>query len=166
MAKPLNWYLNAAWRTTLTALPGLARPDDAWAKSQLGASEFELYRQLPGPERVHAVRVALSLLRKRPQAGSELVRAALLHDVGKLGTPGFVLWRVLTHVLPRVQIASEPRLKGLAGARQARAHHAAYGAALIRAGGGSEVVARLVERHHDAGVAGEAALLRSADDLT
>ncbi len=88
MAKPLSWYLDAAWRTVLAALPALARPDDAWAQAQLGAAEFELYRQLPAPERVHAVTVAQRLLRTEPRAASELVRAALLHDVGKLGTPG------------------------------------------------------------------------------
>lgn len=166
MAKPFAWYLHATWRTVLTALPGLARPDDAWAQAQLECTEFELYRQLPGPERVHAVAVARRLLRRQPQAADELVRAALLHDVGKLGTPGMVLWRVLTHLLPPAQVAPEPRLTGLIGARQARVHHAAYGAAMIRSGGGDEVVAQLVESHHDSGTVGEAALLRSADDVT
>lgn len=166
MLKLLNWCLHASRRTVLTAIPGLARPDDEWARRRLERVEFELYRQLSRPERAHAVAVARRLLRGQPQASSLLVRAALLHDVGKLGAPGFVLWRVLTHLLPPAHVEPEPRLMGLAGARQARVHHAAFGAAMIRAAGGDEAVARLVERHHDTDATGGVALLRAADDAT
>lgn len=166
MLKLLNWCLHASWRTVLTAVPWLARPDDVWARRRLAPVEFELYRRLSRPERAHAVSVARRLLRSQPQAPGLLVRAALLHDVGKLGAPGFVLWRVLTHLLPLAQVDPEPRLSGLAGARQARLHHASYGAAMIRAAGGDEAVAVLVERHHDADATGGAALLRAADDVT
>lgn len=166
MAKPPAWFLNAARRTLVTAFPRLARPDDAWATAHLAPEEARLFLQLPPQEREHGVAVARRLLRAEPGAGAVLVRAALLHDVGKLGAPQFVLWRVLAHLLPSAPYPAEPRLRGLAGVRQSRVHHAGYGAALIRHAGGSEAVARLVERHHDAATTGELAALRAADERT
>lgn len=166
VGKPPAWYLNAARRTLVTAFPRLARPDDAWAAERLSAAEFRLFARLPAQERAHGVEVARRLLAHTPGARPELVRAALLHDVGKLGSPQFVLWRVVTHLLPEADLPPEPRLPGLAGARQARTHHAAYGAQLIRSVGGSEAVARLVARHHDGAASGELARLKAADELS
>src|SRR5690606_4885293 len=114
----------------------------------------------------HAIAVARCVVRRLPQASPVLVRAALLHDVGKLGAPQNVVWRVLTHLLPETQAAAEPRLRGLAGARQARRHHAALGAAMLRRAGGAEEVAVLIERHHDAAAVEEAAVLRECDART
>lgn len=166
MPKPATWYLNAIRRTLITAFPGLAQPDDDWATSWLAPEEARLFLSLPPQERAHGVQVARRLLGLNENADSLLVRAALLHDVGKLGAPQFVLWRVLAHLLPERNYPPEPRLRGLAGVRQSRRHHAAYGAALIRAAGGSEAVARLVELHHDEGATGALAALRAADEGT
>ncbi|MFO7544602.1 MAG: HD domain-containing protein [Trueperaceae bacterium] len=165
-AKPASWYLNAARRTVSAAVPALARPDDAWAEERLEPAEAALYLRLPAPERVHAIDVARCVLRKRPDAPAVLVRAALLHDVGKLGSPHHVVWRVLTHLLPEPKLPAEPRMRGLAGARQARRHHAAYGAEAIRRAGGGEDVADLVQRHHDSIATGDAAILRACDART
>ena len=147
-------------------MPSLARPDDAWALTRLEAAEAALYLRLPAPERVHAIDVARCVLRERPDAPPAVVRAALLHDIGKLGSPHHVVWRVLTHLLPESEVPAEPRLRGLAGARQARRHHAAYGAEAIRRAGGGKDVAELVRRHHDPGARGDAALLRACDART
>ncbi len=169
MGSSAPWLINAARRTLVTAFPGLARPADGWALERLEGPEAQLFLSLPPQERAHGIEVAQRLLDRAPSAPPALVRAALLHDVGKLGTPQFVLWRVLTHLLPPSRMPAEPRLQGLAGARQARTHHAAYGARLIREAGGSEVVARLVERHHQepAGeLAAELAQLKAADERT
>ncbi|SRR5690554_4314498 len=169
MRNSAPWLLNAARRTLVTAFPSLARPADEWALERLEEGEARLFLSLPPQERAHGIEVAQRLLARSPGAAPPLVRAALLHDVGKLGTPQFVLWRVLTHLLPQSRVPAEPRLRGLAGARQARAHHADYGARLIRQAGGSEAVARLVERHHHepAGeLAAELSQLRAADERT
>ncbi|MFA5550710.1 MAG: HD domain-containing protein [Trueperaceae bacterium] len=170
MAKPAPWYFNAARRTLLAAFPRLARPDDGWATTLLEGGEAQLFLRLPPTERLHGIEVARRLLARTPTAEPVLVRAALLHDVGKLGTPHFFLWRVLTHLLPEAQVSAEPRRAGLAGARQARVHHPGYGAALIRLAGGAEEVARLVERHHDeldaANPRSDLALLKAADERT
>ncbi len=164
MARPTVWYLNAARRTVRAVAPWLAPPDDAFARSHLPAAEFRLYQAMDPRDRQHACEVARALLARHPGVTDELVRAALLHDVGKSGRRYRVLERILVHLLPERQLAPEPRLPGLAGALQMKQHHHAYGAEMIRAAGGSEGVARLVAHHHVAG--GEAELLRRIDDET
>lgn len=163
-AKPPIWYVNAAARTLRAALPGLVRPDDDWAAGFLRAGELELFLRLPPTERCHGVAVAREVLRADPGASASLLRAALLHDVGKLGTPQFVLYRVLTHLLGPASYPAEPRLRGLAGARQARVHHPAYGADLLRLAGSGDDVVALVRGHHSAAGGADAAALRSADE--
>lgn len=145
--KPAIWYLNAVRRALLAAAPSLADPDDAWARQRLTAAEYALFERLPPEERNHGVAVAKCLAKARPD-DRDLLAAALLHDIGKLGTPRGAVVRALTHVLPPSGAASEPRLEGLAGARQARVHHAAYGAELLRRAGSSARVVELVARHH------------------
>lgn len=147
--KPAIWFINAARRALLAAAPSLAAPDDAWARQRLAPAEYALFERLPPEERVHAVGVAKCLATARPDDG-ELLAAALLHDVGKLGTPRGAVARALTHLLPPSGAAPEPRLGGLAGARQARVHHAAYGAVLLRRAGSSARVVELVARHQAA----------------
>lgn len=158
------WYLNAARRTLRALLPSLARPDDAFARERLPGREYELYLAMDGRDRHHGCEVAKALLERHPGVSEVLVRAALLHDVGKAQRPYRVLERVLVHLLPARPLPPEPRLKGLAGALQVKRHHHLYGAQMIRSAGGSERVARLVADHHVAG--GDAELLRAIDDET
>lgn len=181
------WFVNAARRTLHTLAPASARPDDAWAEARLTEGERSLFTRLPAQERAHAILVARRLLRERPGATRELVAAALLHDVGKLGTPGtggsvpggrgasrrspatpvvVALWRVLTHLLPPSSAPPEPRLEGLAGARQARVHHPLYGAELLRAAGAAPRVIELVARHHDPFPEPDLRLLQECDERT
>lgn len=166
MAKRLPWYLNAARRTLLAAVPSLADPDDAYAASLLSEAELALFLRLSAPEREHAVAVARCVSSRQPAVRAEVLRAALLHDVGKLGASNSALWRVVAHLLPEPSIPSEPRLSGLAGTRQARRHHAEYGRQLIIAAGGGPEVARLVLRHHEPSGDLEAALIEACDELT
>ena len=166
MAKRAWWFLNAARRTLHTAVPSLARPDDAWAASRLNPREYELFSRLPPSERGHGVEVARRVLNVKPDASSAVVRAALLHDVGKLGFGNDVFQRIIAHLLPAPDMAAEPRLEGLAGVRQARLHHAEYGERLVLAASGDQRVARLVLIHHRPGDDPEARLLHECDALT
>jgi putative nucleotidyltransferase with HDIG domain len=165
MAKPLAWFLNAPRRTLAGLLPALARPDDGFALGWLEGPEAGLYLAMDVRDRAHACEVARELLRRDPRARACLVRAALLHDVGKSVRPFRVLERVAAHVLATGDAPPLPRRRGLAGALQVKRHHHRYGAAMIRRAGGSEEVARLVEGHHD-GDDPETELLRRIDDAT
>lgn len=164
--KPWSWAWNAALRTARGVRPEWVRPDDAWAQVHLPAVEYELYAAMDPRDRDHALRVAKALLRRRPDAASEVVRAALLHDVAKSRRPYRVHERVFVHLLRGGSPPPAPPRSGIAGARQLAAHHARYGADMIRAAGGSERVAELVLRHERPGDDREASWIRDADRRT
>lgn len=117
-------------------------------------------------DRQHACLVAKKLLARCPQAPALLVRAALLHDVGKTDYPLTVFTRILVHLYTPPHLPAEPRLRGLRGAWQLKLHHGRYGAQMIRAAGGSEAVARLVARHDRPAGDPLAALLKQVDEQT
>jgi len=161
-----RWALNAAVRTVQAAFPALADPDDEWALALLEPEERRLYAAMPAFERAHAVKVARCVAARHPGASREALRAALLHDVGKSGSSGHVLHRVLAHLLPEPDVPPEPRRSGLAGARQARRHHAAYGALMVLEASGDARVAWLVRHHHDTRGDPEAEMIRACDEDT
>jgi hypothetical protein len=68
--------------------------DDDWATAQLLPAEAELWRQMPGFDRRHAVGVALAVDESLAGAPRPVLAAALLHDVGKIDSGFGVLARV------------------------------------------------------------------------
>ena len=169
--RPLRWYQNAATRTLRALSPRLVRPDDAFARDRLTPGQYRLYRRMDPRDRDHAVKVTRILLERSPDASDDLVRAALLHDVGKSLRP-YRLWeRIAVHLYAPADIPAEPRLDGLAGAWQLSVHHARYGAELVRRAGEGERVASLIAQH-DADAPNpdeadpDARTLRAADELT
>jgi putative nucleotidyltransferase with HDIG domain len=114
-------------------------------------------------DRWHAVAVARAVLRMQPAASNRLVRAALLHDVGKSVRPYRLHERIAGHLLPRRWLGKQ---RGSAG--YVAKHHARIGGAMIREAGGSDDVARLVERHERFGTNDdpELAVLVTADRQT
>lgn len=147
----LERALNTLWRTLMAFVPLLARPDDAYARSLLTNPEYQLYSAMDARDRAHACAVTRRLVSLCPQASSELRRAALLHDVGKLGGVYNPLTRILAALYAPKTIPPTPRLRGLRGAWQVKRYHGSYGAALIREVGGSARVAEIVARHHQPG---------------
>ena len=154
---------NIARRTLLAFFPRFARPDDAFAQTYLPPAELRLYLNMDPRDRCHALEVASALLNEHPQASSRLVRAALLHDVGKSGERFSAVERVAVH-LYTPDVPAEPRFGGLRGAWQRRRHHAAYGANLVRKNGGDACVALIVERHHVPGDNAEALILKNIEE--
>jgi putative nucleotidyltransferase with HDIG domain len=146
--------------------PKLLIVDDTFAEEYLLPVEYRLYRKMDRRDRHHAYFVAKTLLAHEPGASSVLVRAALLHDVGKVRLP-FRLWqRIAVHLYTPRRLPSEPPMRGLRGAWQVKLHHAQYGAEMIRLAGGGEAVAELVARHHRPGEDAQAELLKRIDEKT
>ena len=115
-------------------------------------------------DRAHACRVAKAVIEQVSSPSDILVRAALLHDVGKCGAT-FNPWeRVAVHLYTPESVPAEPRLRGLRGAWQRRRHHEAYGAELIRQAGGDAKVIEIVRRHHHPKGHREAALLKRVEE--
>ncbi len=150
--------------------PVLARPDDAWAAARLPPLEFGVYIRMDVRDREHAVRVAQKLLELHPIASDVLVRAALLHDCGKLLRPYIWLERIAVGLVQR-PMKTPIRLEGLLHRRysalEIRLLHPLIGAALIRQAGGFDRVAEIVERHHNPRVYGDAdaVIIHDVDEL-
>ena len=159
-----KWLKNAFWRTTVALIPKLAETDDAFAKHHLSAEEYSLYKQMDVRDRDHAWAVTRVLMVEHPEAPPELVRAALLHDVGKIRAAYNPLYRIVAALYAPETIPAEPRFRGVRGLWQMKRHHDRYGAQLIRAAGGSERVAQIVERHHAPAGDPEAARLKEVDE--
>jgi putative nucleotidyltransferase with HDIG domain len=161
--KHLIWLARLSRRTLFAFFPSLARPDDDFARHHLPDIEYQLYQRMDPRERDHACRVAKAVLAQAPPS-SILIRAALLHDLGKTSSSYHALERILVHLYTPQNLAAEPRLTGLKGAWQRKLHHAHYGAELIRKAGGCPNVAELVERHHQPQGCPEAAILKTIEE--
>jgi HD domain len=148
--------------------PSFAHPDDAWAGQRLPPLEYAVYARMDPRDREHAVRVAQKLLEQHKDAGDELVRAALLHDSGKLLRPYVWLERIAAGLSNRptqhVPLPTDWNSRRFS-AFEIRLLHPQLGAALIRAAGGSPRVTEIVERHHHPNGDAEAAIIHAIDEL-
>ena len=144
-----------------------ARPDDTWARQHLPASELEIYHRMDPRDREHAVRVAQTLLELHPEASSEVIRAALLHDCGKLVRPYNVLERVIVGLIAPEGPGSNQTSNGLRAntAMDVRNNHPQIGAKMILEAGGDPRVAELVRIHHAPNDDVEALWIHQIDDL-
>jgi putative nucleotidyltransferase with HDIG domain len=147
--------------------PTQARPDDTWAARQLPAPELEVYRHMDPRDREHAVRVAQKLLGLHPEASSEVIRAALLHDCGKMVRPYNVLERVIVGLIaperpPMNQTSIRLQKQTVMDVRN---NHPIIGAQLILEAGGDSRVAELVRNHHNPKGDIEATWIHQIDDL-
>lgn len=125
--------------------------DGALAARHLSAAEFELWARLSGRDRGHSVRVLRRLL-AAGEPDALLLKAALLHDIGKAVVP-VRLWHRIALVL--LEAAGEPwpsrlaRADGRAWSRTLEVlhRHAAIGAELARAAGSEPALVDLIARH-------------------
>lgn len=144
------WYLWAPLRDE----------DVRWAASLLDVRLGALFAGMARPDRSHALRVA-----RRVQAaggGRDVVRAALLHDVGKPAGYG-LFWRTVCVLLPPAR-AEQPAgpVGTLAWARHVYAHHEQSGLDLLVAAGADEA---LIDRLVGRGPERDRLILAAADDL-
>jgi hypothetical protein len=157
---------NVILRTAQAFIPALAVPDDDFAARCLPDAEYSLYLRMDVRDRAHACLVARNVLQLDPEADGITLRAAFLHDVGKTVQPYNPFHRVIVHLYTPAGRKREPLERGLRGAWQVRVHHERIGAELIRAAGGDERVAALVERLGSAAADAEVQLLARADGVT
>lgn len=138
------WY-------ALTAAPALQ--DLEQARVLLSPGELQLFTQMQPSEQAHALRV-LTRLRQQGENAPHLLKAALLHDVGKIRyrlkpwQRGFsVLVNKFAPNAARRWGESEPA--GWRAAFVVAAQHPAWGASLVEAAGGDPLTVSLVRRHQE-----------------
>lgn len=124
---------------------GPSRGDDAWARSFLTAPEQQLWVQMSGADRRHAVAVARRFLVRDP-GGLAAVPAALLHDVGKVASGLGPLRRVAATVLA---MALGRRRACRGEGRTARyLRHDVLGARLLEGAASDAVTVAWAREHH------------------
>lgn len=138
------WY-------ALTAVPALQ--DLEQARTILSPSELQLFAQMQPSEQAHALRV-MNRLRQQGESEPHLLKAALLHDVGKIRSrlnPWqrglIVLVKAFAPGTARRWGASEPA--GWRAAFAVAAQHPTWGASLVEAAGGDPLTVSLVRCHQD-----------------
>lgn len=154
---------------SLSLAGGPSSRDLAWAKAQLSACEWRLFACMSPVEQAHAVRVAkraraLAAQTRIPTGERRaLIKAALLHDVGKSGAVGLldkVAIVLLTRFTPTIahslcEIGEEADgsgapawRKGMARAFYADRTHPERGADMAMTAGAEQTVVRLIRNHH------------------
>lgn len=121
--------------------------DELWALEQLVPGEADLWKQMPGFDRRHAVGVAREVDRLLAQGGERpVLAAALLHDVGKIAS-GFNVWQ---RVAATVWTGVRGRQKVAAGdGRMAQyVRHPDIGATLLREAGSDPLTVAWAAEHH------------------
>jgi hypothetical protein len=147
----------------LTAAPATEELNQA--RQVLAPQLMALFLNQPASEQVHSLRV-FTRLRLDGVSSTDLLAAALLHDVGKSCYPLRIWERVLVVIgqaLVQRQEASRDEYEPHGWKRPfiiAR-RHASWGAEMAAAAGASPLTVALIRRHHDPLAGG----LNQPDDL-
>jgi hypothetical protein len=120
----------------------------------LSSAERALFRTMSPADQQHSIDLGRRLRRDRHD-NPDLIRAALLHDVGKASAPLSTLHRVVYSVAS----VTSPRFAAWLGRSAAgwrrpffvAAHHAELGAAAAERAGSAELVVRLIREHGSRG---------------
>lgn len=129
-------------------------PDDLeQARLFLPAAQYELFLSMPVDEQAHALKV-FQRLRTVGETHPDLLRAALLHDVGKSRFPMRSWERALVvlgkAILPEQVIKwSQTLAEGWRRPFVVAEMHPAWGAELARSAGASDLEIALIRRHQD-----------------
>ena len=146
--------------------------DISYVSSHLSQTEdpialLQLFRTMPRFEQRHGLRVCQALERQG-YADSNLLVAALLHDVGKTVAPPRLWERVLVvlveHLFPKWAEAlghSSGDVKGIRRGFVVRQHHMAWGAELAAQAGAAAQTVALIRQHHDPAGTGANPLLEA-----
>ena len=140
------------------ALRSETTPQDlALASSLLAPAQIELFRQMPGSDQIHSLRVLKALV-TQGEKNSDLWIAALLHDVGKSILPLRLWERVLIVLVGSVcpgcwqrwgmtSAGRNPTTLSWRRAFVVAAQHPQWGAELAAKAGASPLAVALIRRH-------------------
>lgn len=131
--------------------PRISPAERHWVASVLSPGERRLYAGMSPRDQRHCLDVAQTALLRHPDAGHDLLKLTLLHDVGKQLVP-FRLWeRVLVVLWPRrhAMPAADPLCHDWRRPWQLKYGHPEYGARLAAAAGCDPTLVARIRRHHD-----------------
>ncbi|MEM7797860.1 MAG: HD domain-containing protein [Chloroflexota bacterium] len=160
-----------------------ARPLNSEQQKQIAGlltpTELELFGRFSTNDQNHSARVLTHLILIGEEAPS-LLKAALLHDIGKTRTPLTVVDRSLA-VAGKILMTNQVTTWGMLPLQDARRYHrpfvvkeqhAQWGADIVAAAGSDPLTVRLIQRHQDLliDIASEEdrllSVLQWADDLS
>ena len=138
------------WNITAEPLPQPLRQE---IDNSLSSAERELYSRFQESDQWHAYRV-YSLLKEAGQSHSDLLAAALLHDVGKTKVNLSVWDRTFTvtvdRLMPEKAISwGQGDLNSWKRPFVVRSRHAQWGAEMAQAAGSTALTIELIRRHQD-----------------
>jgi len=132
--------------------PRLSAADKAEVARWLTPEQVKLWNRQSRRDRSHSLRV-LRTLQAQGWDAAPLMRAALLHDVGKVQARLTVIhrsaWVLATHIAPHWAQTWLARPKGWRHPFWVLAEHPHLGAQLARAAGVDEQTLWLIEHHQD-----------------
>lgn len=164
---PLRLWRRSAYRVRQFIRQIISRPDpevDSALSALLPDEQWALVRRLSPADRTHLLAIHRELVRQG-WTDSDLLHAALLHDVGKADTDGRAgpLHRTIKVVLASIapdllnRLAVE-RGGWLGHGLYLSLHHATHGAERALTAGATERTCWLIAHHDDGRIAGDAAL--------
>jgi hypothetical protein len=148
----MGWIARRARQFFLAVTAPLTADDWDEAQRILTPTQCVLFLQMPLPDRRHALTV-LRTLEAQGEQQSDLLVAALLHDVGKAGASASLWMRVTVALLEWFAPTLLDRLsqeggRGWRGYLAAYCQHAEVGARQAAQVGCSPLTVALIRRHH------------------
>ena len=125
--------------------------DVAWVKEVLVEPEFELWAKMSAPDQKHSISVAKMARNELPHDVT-IVRAGLLHDIGKIAVRSGLITRILAAVMK--PLATQDRIDSWARGNGPFASLGAFmtypqiGASMLRGIGSDEFIVRWATEHH------------------
>ncbi|MCJ7716259.1 MAG: HD domain-containing protein [Anaerolineales bacterium] len=139
------------WQFWQSFIPSRREGDQDGASEVLSPDELNIFQQLPQVDQNHSLRVLRSLI-SEGESDSDLLKASLLHDLGKMKYPLRRWERVfavlVTEFFPsKLKIWGKEKPIGVFRPLVVLQHHPRWGAELAEAAGSSSRTIWLIQNH-------------------